>query len=139
MLKDMDEVNGRAMQLAIHLFALRTCMEELRGLPLVSYSVSRWILTSIFALLLATRHLQPVVFPVFSNRFRILRGKRANWYFNHVSQRHLFYSLQSMMHRDNCASKSSMARMENRYTEYFPTMEWCQSCSVSHALKVDRR
>lgn len=40
MLKDMDTVNGRVKKLAIHLFALRTCMEELQGLPLVSYSPS---------------------------------------------------------------------------------------------------
>jgi hypothetical protein len=37
MLKDMNTVSGRAMQLATHLFALRTCIEGLRGLPLVGY------------------------------------------------------------------------------------------------------
>lgn len=40
MLEDMDTENGRARQLAIHLLALRTCMEELQGFQLVSYSPS---------------------------------------------------------------------------------------------------
>ena len=35
MLKDLNKVNGRAMQLATHLFALRTCVEELHDFPLV--------------------------------------------------------------------------------------------------------
>jgi hypothetical protein len=35
MLKDLDKVKGRAMQLAMHLFALRTCVEQLPNLPSV--------------------------------------------------------------------------------------------------------
>ena len=37
MLKDMDTANGRVRQLAARLFALRTCIEGLCGLPLGGY------------------------------------------------------------------------------------------------------
>lgn len=35
MLTDRDNVNGRSVQLATHLFALRTCLEQLPNLPSV--------------------------------------------------------------------------------------------------------